>query len=762
MRSPQENVIRPMPCASVPLMPLLRRLRRKSIHRADHGEHRRLTVALLFRQLCLLAIVGLLQLASLAASSAAETDLEEVYVAREGTLVYSGPSKDFYPTNRLASGTRLKVYHQTNNGWLGVQPTSRAFSWVPAKDCYLLPGGKTIEITNDQTVCWIGTALGRAKQFRWQVKLDRGEKLKVQGEQVVKNSQGEDVLWYKVSPPSGEFRWIPRDQVVIQYDPEMRNLPVSTASATGNSPTVVTAQATESVQPQSVMEDEVFGGSEETLPGPQGSSGGTIVGPEEIIYEGEYYDGMSVDGQIIGGEIIDGTVVEGDVFYEDGTPYPSDASVPFPVHEDLDQGHFAGWHAMHFGNDGLRLPWLAKLFGAHDPPRYDPLSHDPFSLEPMPQRKNGVVAPPRVIIEQEHDEFAVPGGLAEGPYPQTIRRPRAWRDPRTLRSGPVSPQQRTFEPPLQPRSAAEPVGAPAIQGDGGDEAFYNRDLEFDMLSRGGASRRVQELRAALRDTVDRIGSRTSETFRGDSSTGAPPAGDSSEIKWYGVPSDKPGATRRVAATPTSYSGSYGSSGAGPYGGSTYRSPGSGAGSTSAALNNLTMRLSEMVAGPENTWNLRPLAEEAQSLIEKGGDVMERGQARLLLERIEEFQRFSQPGLIASRGGVSRASYQSAIPTSSLGGAGNAVSTAGYVTPADQSRYDATGWLVLVHGSDRSKPPYALTDDSGRIIAYLSPLPGLKFETLVNKPVGVNGLRGYLPQLQAAHIQAERVHPLNEN
>jgi hypothetical protein len=175
-----------------------------------------------------------------------------------------------------------------------------------------------------------------------------------------------------------------------------------------------------------------------------------------------------------------------------------------------------------------------------------------------------------------------------------------------------------------------------------------------------------------------------------------------------------------------------------------------------------MRLSEMVAGPENTWNLRPLAEEAQSLIEKGGDVMERGQARLLLERIEEFQRLSQPGLIASRGGVSRASYQSAIPTSSLGGAGNAVSTADYVTPADQSRYDATGWLVLVHGSDRSKPPYALTDDSGRIIAYLSPLPGLKFETLVNKPVGVNGLRGYLPQLQAAHIQAERVHPLNEN
>ena len=41
------------------------------------------------------------------------------------------------------------------------------------------------EVTDAEAVSWIGSALGTAKQYRWQVRLRRGEQLNVIGEQTV-------------------------------------------------------------------------------------------------------------------------------------------------------------------------------------------------------------------------------------------------------------------------------------------------------------------------------------------------------------------------------------------------------------------------------------------------------------------------------------------------------------------------------------------------------------------------------------------------
>ena len=72
------------------------------------------------------------------------------------------------------------------------------------------------------------------------------------------------------------------------------------------------------------------------------------------------------------------------------------------------------------------------------------------------------------------------------------------------------------------------------------------------------------------------------------------------------------------------------------------------------------------------------------------------------------------------------------------------------------QYDATGWIAPVLAASAEQPKHALTDDTGRIVAYVSALPGMNLDRYVNQPVGITGLRGYLPQLQAPHIQAQRV------
>jgi uncharacterized protein YgiM (DUF1202 family) len=163
----------------------------------------------------------LLQVASLAdepdrnksANKTSSGQPEAGYIVVSQALVYSGPSDEYYPTQVLKQGAAVEVHSKTDNGWLGIRPPGGSFSWVPAADAYLLPGGKSIEITSKNSVSWIGSSLGTAKQYRWLVRLNVGEQLTRLGEEVIKDKDGKDMLWYKISPPNGEYRWIKSNAV---------------------------------------------------------------------------------------------------------------------------------------------------------------------------------------------------------------------------------------------------------------------------------------------------------------------------------------------------------------------------------------------------------------------------------------------------------------------------------------------------------------------------------------------------------------------
>lgn len=703
-------------------------------------------------------------------SDAAEAS-ESVYVRIERAMLYSGPSEDFYPTDRIAPAEELAVLHRTADGWLGVRPVSSSFSWVPARQAYLLPGGKEIEITTD-AVSWIGSGLGRAKQFRWQVKLHKGEQLRLLGESTVKNEEGKPVLWYRIAPPPGEFRWIQENAVspqpVVIVRAENTNSPVQHASATESSGVggVVTAQ--HSVAENLPMQSDVFSnGSAEEISGEpvvvENAVEGMVYNQDGTIYNGPVnVGGMQGDvfaGEYVDGEYVDGEIVSGEVVM--GGPLPSSRPA----------NHFSGWHAMEFSDDGLFFPWMAKLFSSA--PKHDPLAHDPFSLEPMPQRNRAAPIPVQqeVIVSQPRSHaHSVPGVYVPGNRP--------WRDPRTLRQ--QRPGTDSLPIPYAPSGSAPdgsmPSAGPETLNAPGDatpspdnDAYYGNSNTGPLAA---AQDRINSVRAALRDSLKRYQSsgELSAPEEREISSGIERALDRltpsktpfSQRSPYGGNGNSGGGSGQLQSDPSSVDW-YGVSGdtatnARP----SNTSLAAHSRNTLPTVEQLLLALSETVARPVDQWQLNDVAAQAQRIVDNGANAIERGQARLLLERIAEFDRAArQSGSIPPRvnpfslasGGLSNSSVGLASATSSGASVPSARSA------ENQAKYDATGWLVLVHGATADKPPYALTDRAGQILAYVSGLPGLKFDAYLNKPVGVNGRRGYLPQLQAAHIQAQRMHEL---
>lgn len=164
------------------------------------------------------------------------------------------------------------------------------------------------------------------------------------------------------------------------------------------------------------------------------------------------------------------------------------------------------------------------------------------------------------------------------------------------------------------------------------------------------------------------------------------------------------------------------------------------------LEQIEVDLSLMLAQDRSQWNLAPFRERAQQLVEQGADPATRGRARLTLDKINQFEEAFD---IASSARVT-----------------SAANTSG-VAPAENNsladpRYDAQGWLkpVVSRKSDRPAAPYAVVDQEGQPVCFVTPSPGLNLNRYLNKPVGLYGRRGMLEELHKPHVLAERVIDLD--
>ncbi|WP_425615380.1 hypothetical protein NA78x_005297 [Anatilimnocola sp. NA78] len=164
-----------------------------------------------------------------------------------------------------------------------------------------------------------------------------------------------------------------------------------------------------------------------------------------------------------------------------------------------------------------------------------------------------------------------------------------------------------------------------------------------------------------------------------------------------------------------------------------------AASATQQLTELDLELSLRVAQPRSTWNLEPIRAQVQKIVDGGQSPNERGQARLLLEKIRKFEETfdlpNDPLIAAARGGPA--------------------------SPAD-ARYDGVGILQVVvsRAGQASIAPYAIVDADGNPVAFVSPGPGMNLRRYENKPVGIYGKRGMVEAIRKPHLIAERVIDLS--
>jgi hypothetical protein len=135
--------------------------------------------------------------------------------------VHSGPGAGFYPTSQLQAGDKVEIFYEKGD-WCAIRPPIGSFSWVSAKYVDLgsgnigtvLAGGLASRIGSEET----------EDCETVQVKLSKGEKVFVLDRRETPENETSP-LWLKITPPSGEFRWIPRSALL---PPTARNRYTST------------------------------------------------------------------------------------------------------------------------------------------------------------------------------------------------------------------------------------------------------------------------------------------------------------------------------------------------------------------------------------------------------------------------------------------------------------------------------------------------------------------------------------------------------
>jgi hypothetical protein len=708
------------------------------------------------------------------------------YVIEDDCSVHSGPDKSFYATQKLAKGASVEVYHETADGWSGIRPPSGSFDWVAAEAGHLLPGGKTMQIVGKSTPAWIGTYENVARDsLKWQIELKPTQKVIVIGEAIQPQKNAADRTWFKIQPPQGEFRWIQSDKLAskpLPVDQLSNNKSSNVISATGRSddfasrksdemseeqgrvvqagaiqrtnsssknyPSVARKTVSQNIAPipdANAMRSDLPDTAE--LPAPAKNSltdnkpsskshiqdssprsllNGSAQSSEEvqvesfsqdapssmIVTEEQYYDGQIIDGQIIDGEMIEGQVIDGQVFegevvFEDGAPCCESCGVAngcgCGTGNDMDsmQG---------FANPKLRVHPIGKILGLV-----------------------GLSIAEAEIVKPE------PGCTTCGPGTPTM----------SFGANPPSPSPRfseRFQHLPRPGRRMRATFEPGWIGDSG----------YDNTSSGFAS-------DASYGTSNLIGSRPwhSPAITGAALSGAaPPRLDVNPVSST--------SNMQSPLTPNSRT---------PFGSADVSLVSNedldSLQFSTPEIQQAMLNLSSIVAQPMDQWSLIGPMNQARNWIENANDTIARGEARLLLDRIERFEGLRQrsmstasmmnsgsvsPGLSANAP-ISYAGFQRPVSTVDSAPATPLPSS----PPLDQARNpdgtpasDASGWLVEVFSQQPGQPEFALTDDAGGLIAYVVASPGMNLRRYLKQPVGIYGVKGYLPNLSARQITAERI------
>jgi hypothetical protein len=81
--------------------------------------------------------------------------------------------------------------------------------------------------------------------------------------------------------------------------------------------------------------------------------------------------------------------------------------------------------------------------------------------------------------------------------------------------------------------------------------------------------------------------------------------------------------------------------------------------------------------------------------------------------------------------------------------------------ATEALYDAVGTLKPVVSRRQQAPRFALVDDHGDVVTFVTANADVNLQPYVGKRIGVRGSRGFMPEYRRAHVTATRITPLEE-
>jgi hypothetical protein len=168
------------------------------------------------------------------------------------------------------------------------------------------------------------------------------------------------------------------------------------------------------------------------------------------------------------------------------------------------------------------------------------------------------------------------------------------------------------------------------------------------------------------------------------------------------------------------------------------------------LDEINSELSIMLAEDPSAWNCEALGQRAKAILDQAQTAVDRGHARMLVNRIAQAEDVKRRHLAANGAPAATARRSGLMPYSGRPGEGTGLS------PAGGERFDGVGRLTRVQTPKLGSPRYALVDDQGHVKAYLTPAPGVNVHSYLGFQVGVNGLRGYIPDQNAEHLTARQI------
>lgn len=179
------------------------------------------------------------------------------------------------------------------------------------------------------------------------------------------------------------------------------------------------------------------------------------------------------------------------------------------------------------------------------------------------------------------------------------------------------------------------------------------------------------------------------------------------------------------------------------------------------IESVELRLSAIVVGPKQQWDFGDVRAAAAGLLIDARSPEEKACVQELLDRIELFSAARQPPQAADSGAAYAGTPLGADPASPVTGAQADIRSraAADLAPGDQAKYDAVGRLRPVVSRRENAPRYALVDESGDVVSFVTAAPDLNLQPYLGRRIGVSGRRGFMPEFRKAHVAANRVTPL---